>query len=120
MNHVILYTITYLIGALLLTIAIEVLIAWLRFSDKSILKIVALAQCVTNPLVNVAMFITTNHALGLVTEVIIIAEILAVIIEAIIYHKTLDRKTMPHPLRFSLLANVTSFMLGLAIGAVLS
>ena len=109
----------YFIGALALTVIIESILAKLLFDDKKAVKLTALAQCVTNPIVNAALIITKCYAQGLVIPVLCLFEILTVVAEAAIYAKVLDRKTMSHPALFSILANVLSYALGHVVGSVL-
>ena len=100
--------IAYLLIALTATIIIEWALSWAFFKERHDRIIVVLAQCVTNPLVNLWL-ILSNYRFGAIS--LIAAEICAVIIEFFIYkHNCRQQKRLAI---YVLIANICSFSLGL-------
>ena len=101
-----------IIVPLVLTIIIEVLLAFVFLRVKDDCRIVVLAQCITNPIVNLAMefeyFFEKSESLFLLG----VLEIGAVIIEAIIYRRCFSEKNKSCAINFSILANAASFLIG--------
>ena len=100
--------IAYLLIALTATIIIEWALSWAFFKERHDRIIVVLAQCVTNPLVNLWLIIT-NDRFGMPS--LSIAEICAVAVEFLIYeHNCQQQKRLAI---YVLTANICSFSLGL-------
>lgn len=102
-----------LIRCLLLTLIIELITAFiLGVRDKKDIINVILVNILTNPIVVVSQtflhfrFNTTIEVIG-----IIILELLAFLVEGLIYKKVLKYKDL-NPLILSLLLNATSFCIG--------
>ena len=93
--------------ALLLTILIEWGLSFLFLHSKTDRQLVILAQCLTNPALNLLLLI--NNYFGAFSRIIliIILELGAVIVEAIIYKKG-HISTKINPFFLSLLLNCTS------------
>lgn len=103
-----------LLLSLLLTEAVELPLLYLLGFRGNELITAALANVATNPAV-----VFLNHVLGTYTSlpkwlVILVLEVGAVLIEALIYKKATDRK---RPLVDSLVANAVSYSIGLMINA---
>lgn len=103
-----------LLLSLLLTEAIELPLLYLLGFRGNELIIAALANVVTNPAV-----VFLNHIAAEFTEIpawfaILVLEVSAVLIEALIYKKATDRR---RPLVDSLIANAVSYSIGLIITA---
>lgn len=103
-----------LLLSLLLTEAVELPLLYLMGFRGNELIIAALANVATNPAV-----VFLNHVCGAYTSlpkwlVILVLEVCAVLIEALIYKKATDRK---RPLVDSLVANAVSYSIGLMITA---
>lgn len=100
--------IAYLLIALTATIIIEWALSWAFFKERHDRIVVVLAQCVTNPLVNLWL-ILSNYRFGTIS--LIAAEVCAIIAEFFIYkHNCRQQKRLT---AFSIIANICSFSLGL-------
>ena len=111
----------YMLIALVLTIIIETLIAFLLFKikDKKDLLIVMLVNVLTNPLVNsISTFCLYNYGFKAKDISMVVLEILAFISEALIYSKALtNKKTNPFILSFVL--NASSYLMGVLINTIM-
>lgn len=103
---------TGLIYALCLTILIEWGLSCIFLRTKSDRQIVVLAQCLTNPVLNVLIII--NYHLNLFNPIATLAvlETLVILIEAIIYKKSFNEQTKLSPFILSTLLNLVSFSIG--------
>lgn len=103
--------------ALALTVAIELCAAVLVFGlrERRELAVVALAQVVTNPTVElVCLWVGWNPHLPLASNpwmVMLVAEAAALVVEALLYHVA---EVGEHPWLMSAALNVLSFGLGIA------
>lgn len=101
-----------MLRALVLTVVIEVSVAWLaKVRNRRDLIVVALVNVLTNPLVvsigaAIALFIGYSYFL----PIMIILEITALLVEASIYKKTLISQV--NPFLLSLMCNGTSYIIG--------
>ena len=98
----------YLFIALATTVLVEWALSWLFFKTRRDRIVVILAQCVTNPLVNLWL-ILSNYRFGAAS--LIIAEICVVVAEYFIYRKNCQQQK--RLAAFSIVANICSFSLGL-------
>jgi hypothetical protein len=98
----------YLLVALTATILVEWALSWLFFKTRRDRIVVILAQCATNPLVNLWL-ILSNYHFGAAS--LIIAEICAIIAEYFIYRKNCQQQKRLAV--FSIVTNICSFSLGL-------
>lgn len=105
-----------LIISLILTIVIELIVsAILGINDKYDIKIIIIANCITNPtVVYIANFVNLFYNRLTYTITVAILEIFAVIIEFLIYKKYL-KFNKKSPLVISIINNIVSFSLGLII-----
>ena len=100
--------------ALILTIVFEVLFACIcGYHNRQTLKVVVLAQVVTNPVVVLLANLCLFYTVWPVAVYLIPLEISAVIVEWQIYR--LRAKQIARPLVFSLAANVFSYTIGFGI-----
>ncbi len=106
------------IFALSLTIIIEWGLSFIFLKQKNDRKVVILAQILTNPALNLLLFL--NNVFFKFNSYILlgILEISVTIIEAIVYKKYLSEETKTNPLILSLLLNFASLSVGLLIGIV--
>lgn len=107
------FLLLFLIIPLLLTLIVEGALAGLVLWNKKDLVTVLLAQCITNPVINMclvlsALYLNLNN-IGLM----IVLEIVAVIVEGIIYQKRFSEANVWKAWLFSIVANVASVMVGL-------
>ncbi|MBQ6266297.1 MAG: hypothetical protein IJK64_00840 [Clostridia bacterium] len=108
----------YMVRNLLLTVAIETALAALLGLRRRDLLYVALANVMTNPLVNVSTFLAGFFGGAKVRLWVLIAvELAAFGSEGFVYYKTLEKRR-PHPFLLSLLCNAASYGAGLAINAI--
>lgn len=91
---------------------IEVLVARFFLSSRNDLKIVALAQCVTNPIVNLAVVLCRYLQVSANTVWIVGLEVMAVIVEALIYQKGFSEENKNKSVCLSLVANIIAFVVG--------
>lgn len=105
-----------LIISLILTLVIEIIMSViLGIKDKYDIKIVIMANCITNPtVVYIAncLILLNNNSIYIIAVAIL--EILAIIIEFLIYKKYL-KFNEKSPLVISVINNIISFSLGLII-----
>ena len=107
--------------ALVLTIIIETLIAFLLFKikDKKDLLIIMLVNVVTNPLVNsISSYYLYNFGYKARAISMVILELSAFVVEALIYRKTLSNKKI-NPFILSLILNATSYLTGILINNII-
>lgn len=102
-----------MITCLLLTLIIELFFAWVfRIKDKKDFFNIMLANIITNPIVVILPhYISFNYGFKLYDVILIILEILAVIVEGVIYQKYLKYKKI-NPYLLSLLLNLLSYFIG--------
>lgn len=105
-----------MIRCLVLTILIELTIALILKTKKKDLLNIVLTNIITNPIV-VVVPVYINITYGLIPRNIslLILEILTVFIEGFIYKKFNKNNT---PYRFSLILNISSFLVGLIINYI--
>ena len=99
--------------SLALTLAVELGFALLCRHRGRTLLLVALVNVLTNPLVVQAALLWRQYALPGYAAAVAVLEVLAVLIEGLIYQKS--RRGFARPYVFSLAANVLSFGLGLLL-----
>ena len=102
----------FIILPLMLTILIEALVARAFLSSRNDLKIVALAQCVTNPIVNLIIVLCRYLQVPAITVLIVGLEVMAVIAEALIYQKCFSEGNKNKSVCLSLVANMAAFATG--------
>ena len=97
---------------LFLTIVVEGLLSWLFLKDKHDIIKVILVQCMTNPVLNLIVYL--NRVYGLVDEVVltVLLEVVVVVVEAVIYRKQFSHKNVGKAWWFSIVANAVSVGLG--------
>ena len=108
----------YMARALVLTVFIETLIAFIIGYRKKDLLNVILVNIMTNPIVfilPVYIRVKYGHVQGNV--VLLILEIITICIEGIVYYKYFSRKIV-NPFILSLILNVSSFLLGIIINSI--
>ena len=100
---------------LVLTIIIETLLAGGFLRTKHDCVIVALAQCVTNPVMNLGIIL--NRVYGVITPVLLLAilELGAVVVEIMIYRKYFSDKNKSKATMFAIIANMVSFLVGVIL-----
>ena len=103
-----------------LTILIELIIAIIfGVRDKKDIYLVILAQILTNPVVVlITIFTGLNCSYTVYLVSIAIMELLAIIVEGLLYKMYLKKQTI-NPFAFALILNMISFISGLIIGSVL-
>ena len=101
-----------IIVPLVLTVVIEVLVARAFFNSHYDLKIVALAQCITNPIVNLVLMMCTHFGMVEFILTMIGLEIGAIVAEALIYRKYLSEKNQNKAWVLSIVANIVAFVTG--------
>lgn len=100
-----------MLRALALTVLIECAAAWiLGARTRRDQEMVALANLLTNPMVVSIGAAVSLIDYGLVRPVTLVMEAGVVIIEGVVYKKTIDIKTGPYKL--SLICNLTSYLIG--------
>lgn len=104
--------------SLFLTLAIELTAAWILRKRGRALKIVALVNLLTNPLVVSGTILWRLRHLKGIGFWILFAEAAAFAAEALIYRKF--RNEFSHPWIFSLLLNGMSFGLGFVLQPVIT
>ena len=117
-----------LIIRVILTVLIELFIAWLFvIRDKKAIAIITVTNVVTQLLLNILLNICTyKYGLGLMFVFnYIILEIIIFIIEAIIYNKILRKKcenrySAVRVVIYALVANFVSYQVGLYLSVILS
>ena len=102
-----------MIRCLLLTIAIELLMAIIiGIKDKTDAFIIILVNMLTNPIVVLTEILIYNYlGYGYVIIPLIFLEITAVLVEGYIYSKRLNYKTL-NPYTISLILNLLSYLIG--------
>lgn len=108
----------WLTYALSLTILIEWSLSCAFLRRKSDWQIVVLAQCLTNPVLNMLLLVNSYFGLFNPVAVLVFLEVLVVLVEAAIYKKCLREKIKISPLAFSILLNVASFSVGQILNAL--
>lgn len=107
-----------LLISLVLTLAFECGLAFiLGIRERSSLELVALAQCLTNPLVVAGVALASSY-LNPTFElfVIVVLELAAILVEARLYAGKLNSNTWAgRELLFSVFLNTFSFALGLVL-----
>ena len=107
----------YFLKALALTVLIEWAFSWLFLRRRRNRVVVILAQCVTNPIANLIVFL---KPFGLnFWQIICPVEIVVVLAEWAIYARCFSTKSKLKPFLFSFLANTISFSLGLFLSNML-
>lgn len=106
----------YMLISLCLTIIIEVTISLiLKVRNKKDILLIVLVNLMTNPLVVSISFITNIlHGLKMYYIVIVILEILAILIEGLVYKKYLNYKKI-NPFVLSLILNLISYLSGFIV-----
>jgi len=106
----------YMLVCLLLTIIIELLVAYiLKVRNKMDLINIILVNILTNPLlVSTVNLISINYGLKISYIFLAIFELLVVFIEGFIYKKYLDFKKI-NPYLLSFILNLCSYLSGLLI-----
>lgn len=99
--------------SLLMTLVLETGAALAAGKRRGAVRLVVLANLLTNPPVVLCVLLWRNAALPLETLLTAGLELLAVAAEAMVYSAW--RKEFPHPWRFSLLLNLFSFGTGLLL-----
>lgn len=104
---------------LIITIFLEIIIAYILGYRKKDLINVLLVNILTNPLLN-CITVSVNFYFGILMRniVLIILEIIVLIIEGIIYQKYLDRKKINGYL-LSFILNTSSFFIGMIINKII-
>jgi len=108
--------IIYMLICLLLTIIVEVIVAYiLKVKDKYDFINIVLVNILTNPLlVSIINLISINYGTKLSNICLFIFEVLVVSIEGLIYKKYLSFKKI-NPFVLSLILNVCSYLSGLLL-----
>ena len=103
----------YFIKSLLITIIIELLIAWLlKIRDKKDILNIILVNVFTNLLLNaIIIYVNIFHGVRERNISLIILEIFIVFIEGFVYSKVLKYKRINFYL-LSLILNISSYLLG--------
>ena len=105
----------YMLRALLLTVLIETLIAFLIGYRKKDLLNVVLVNIMTNPIVFIVpVYINIKYGIIYRNVVLLILEILTIFIEGLIYYKYFSSKKI-NPFILSILLNLSSYLLGVII-----
>ena len=108
-----------LLRSLLITLLIEITIAFILKYRKMDLLMVLLVNIMTNPLLN-SLVVCVDYYYGnsYRTITLIIMEILVVFIEGLIYNKSVSNKKINGYL-LSLILNASSFLFGLIINSII-
>ncbi len=108
-----------MVRCLLITVFVEVIIAFiLKYRKKDLLNVM-LVNILTNPLLNsTAVYINFYYGLKAREIFVVIFEIIVVIIEGMIYHKYMNRRKINGYL-LSLILNVSSYIIGLIINKII-
>lgn len=104
-----------IIMPLLITVVVEVLLAYVLLKDKDDCKIVVLAQCMTNPVVNAVMIADYYFERRESLLLLLLLEVGAVLAEAIAYRKYFGKSDLKRAIWFSIVANATSFSVGIVL-----
>ena len=114
-------------GALILTILIEGITIYLIKKDRKYVGYSVLVNLITNPAVNLIVF-RVNHDYWLwrrwffrgemTAPYIIVMELLVVVIEAVCY-RGMTGESMTKSLKLSFILNLTSYVIGIILNAVL-
>ena len=108
-----------MVRSLLITIIVELIIAFiLKYRKKDLLNVL-LVNVLTNPLLN-SLAIYINFYYGLTARKVFVGifEILVVIIEGAIYQKYLEKRKINGYL-LSLILNASSYIIGLIINKII-
>ena len=103
--------------SLLLTEAMELSGALISGKRRTALLVVVLANLLTNPPVVLTVLLWRHYALPCPMGMIVLLEVLAVLVEALVYR--LWRRDFPHPWRLSLILNLISYFTGALLQAIL-
>lgn len=108
-----------MVRCLLITIFVEVIIAFiLKYRKKDLLNVL-LVNILTNPLLNsIAVYINFYYGLKAREIFVIVFEIFVIIIEGMIYHRYMNRKKINGYL-LSLILNASSYIFGLIINKMI-
>ena len=108
-----------MLKSLIITLIIELVIAFILYYRKKDLINVLLVNILTNPLLN-GIVILINYYFGLKWRNIslIILEIIVFLIEGMIYQKYLEKRKINGYL-LSLILNLSSFVIGLLINKII-
>lgn len=106
------YWLVSLTVSLTLTLLIELAFALFRHRRGQALLFVALANVLTNPAVVLCAGLWRTYGLPFYPAAVTVLEISAVLAEGFVYRRS---GCFPRPYRFSLIANLLSFSLGLLI-----
>ena len=108
-----------MLRSLLITIVIEITIAFILGYRKRDILNVLLVNILTNPLLN-SLTVCINIYYGLTARniTLIILEIMALLVEGYIYHKYLEKRKLNGYL-LSLILNASSFILGMIINNII-
>ncbi len=106
-----------------LTVLIEVLIAFLFGYRRQQFIVIAITNVLTQVALNIGLFhISTRHGLVYMILNYVILEMAVVIIECIVYSKTLhlvlDSDKKRHPCAYAIVANIISFALGMYLSLI--
>ena len=101
--------------ALGLTILVEWGLAHFFVHSKFGRELVILVQCLTNPVVNLAIIVNSYFEILEPVFIIAVFEGMAVVLEAVIYRKGIGGEIKISPFRLSLMLNLASFVIGMGI-----
>lgn len=105
----------YMLRALILTVLIECVIAFILGYRKKDLINVMLVNIMTNPLVFIVpVYFNIKYGIIQRNVVLFILEILALLLEGYVYKKYLSNRKM-NPFVLSLLLNISSYLFGVII-----
>lgn len=108
-------TILSFVFALSLTIIIEWGLSRMFLKSKSDRKVVILAQIITNPALNLILFLNYNFFSINRILLLTILETIVVIVETLIYKNYFSKKGKVNPFLLSLILNTASVLIGLGI-----
>lgn len=100
---------------LLLTIVIETITACLFFRSRDDLIIVVLAQCITNPVLNLILILCRFWGVEFLPLVLVVLEIIVIVVEALVYYYNFSQKNRKKSLPLSIVANVAAWATGYII-----
>lgn len=104
--------ISVIIVPLLLTIIIEGLVAGVILRDWRDMVVVALTQCITNPMLNLILVLCRGFGISDLIVVIVLLEIVVIIIEFLIYRRNFRVENKGKSLVVAVLANVVAVVGG--------
>lgn len=113
------YIVVSTFGRMLVTVAVECLIALVLFRNKRVIKIIAITNIITNYALNQTLSIidlVTGFQMMNYMMLYWAFEIVVILIESLVYCKTMPLVSKLKIILYTIVANLITFVLGMAVG----